>query len=809
MDTKLSTSNKYVFFLGGQDLEMETIREILANTKYKVYDNNLEWGAKLSSYKNELKELSKEVIPVLIELELDFDKPKNTKIIDHHNDKEDRPSSLEQIAKLLGIELSRKQQLIAANDKGYIPAMECLCATGKEINDIRTADRKAQGVTEEDERLARESIATCKKEENGITIIKSLTDKFSPITDRMYGKTNRLLIYTDIELTYYGTGKKQIVKIFEKEIEKKKAFHGGGDSGFFGLVKNNFKLEEIIYIKNEIISLQKDRLILSHHIFLFPFKWDIDEKEHLEETSFKERVDLKKMMGIFNSSTFEKGLKWNDYKFNLEQPRDYNEYTYFYEHVRTTLFDDENENLNTKSNKKITQQYLLELDKSNSKYIINICKRNKVDAITYELSIEDIILNFYSTGVGILSFHLSNYEYKKPEQILDINDFGRRIYPQYLDDSCKNNLLKNVKKSFLANSITLIIKQKNGKDFAKLTDDFSKFNDIFSGNKKSRIRKLPKFIIKLFGNKLEQDTVKISPIIDDRMFTICWYGNDYCARKFSENKWNEGLNRYEYNYEKNELWNRFIFVDNTDNSNANKNLLTKQNIAHTYDRWINYKTFYGISRYSFILLTNSGGSFILPHIQTMYFQMVMLALLQRSSLIRFSDEATKIQFLKNDIETKNEKEQRLNLSVNYIQQLYESYLHFVNKIFFREPTAQEQGIELYDMLLDKMRIEREVKDLNRELDEVHKYITLVAQEKQNDKMNKLTILGTIFLPLSIFISLFQLLFANTNHLPKYFIDGKFNSTIVSAIFLIIVLWGLSVFGLNKLIKVFWKRNKNE
>ena len=50
-------------------------------------------------------------------------------------------------------------QLVAANDSRYIPGMIKLGASREEIDDIRRADRAAQGVSEgDDERLAEESL---------------------------------------------------------------------------------------------------------------------------------------------------------------------------------------------------------------------------------------------------------------------------------------------------------------------------------------------------------------------------------------------------------------------------------------------------------------------------------------------------------------------------------------------------------------------------------------------------------------------------------------------------------------------------
>ncbi len=780
-----------VFFLGGYDAEMITIKELLEEKKLSFHDKGLSWGAKASDYKEEIIKLQENKIPVLIELTVDIELPLNAIIIDHHNKKENNKSSIEQVAELLGVKLDRWQQLIAANDKGYIPAMECLCATEEEIEKVRAFDRKAQGVTEEDERLAEESIKKNQTEENGIITIKSLTEKFSPIADKMFGRTNNLLIFTDDKLTYYGERKKQIVNKFKNLIDEGKAYYGGGENGFWGLSKDKVTTDEVNEIKKEIINMNFEaNNPISHHIFLFPFKWDLKSKDkHIEEISFKDRIELKKISEIIkdkNNFDESEGIKWLDFKFEIIRPRDYNEFSYFYEYVTAALFDCEKEIDKTDWDKKVILQYNLDIEKNKSKYLINIVERDpdpmskpKIPAITYELIIEDVIINFYQTGVGIFSFHLSNYRHNKPEQILDINDFGRRIYPQFLNDGDPKFPLKSVKEAFLANCIELELKIPDQNEMIKIKDCFTKFCKEFNGMDPKRIPKLPEFITKLLGKKFkdtEKDLrvgdVKLTPIIDDRMFTICWYGNDSCSKLLMEKQWLSEQNRYEYNYEKNELWNRFIFVDNRSNGLANNNFLRDLNLKHTYSRWIDKGTFFGISRYSFIMLTNREGFaiFVLfPHLQTVYFQLVMLALLQRASLIRFSDEATKVKYIEL-IKNKSEVEDRLE----NIKQLYGKYLHFVNKIFFREPTAQEQGIELYDMLLDKMRIEREVKDLDRELNELHNYISITVQEKETKEIRLLSNLATWFLPATLIAGILGMnTLPEPSKIPQYLFDGGF------------------------------------
>ena len=60
----------HVFFLGGADLEMATIRALVTETlgPRAVVDKGLGWGGKVSDYAAELAALPSGVVPVLVEL---------------------------------------------------------------------------------------------------------------------------------------------------------------------------------------------------------------------------------------------------------------------------------------------------------------------------------------------------------------------------------------------------------------------------------------------------------------------------------------------------------------------------------------------------------------------------------------------------------------------------------------------------------------------------------------------------------------------------------------------------------------------
>ena len=105
------------FFLGGNDLEMVTIKKLLDKEGAAYSDAGLSWGASTSKYGDEIEKVAKEgKTPVIIELGIDSKLPENTINVDHHNENADKPASILQVCELLGVEPTREMQLVAANE---------------------------------------------------------------------------------------------------------------------------------------------------------------------------------------------------------------------------------------------------------------------------------------------------------------------------------------------------------------------------------------------------------------------------------------------------------------------------------------------------------------------------------------------------------------------------------------------------------------------------------------------------------------------------------------------------------------------
>lgn len=254
-------NSNMVFFLGGADAEMLAIADACREAGVAIVDKHLGWGASASAYKEEIAQaISEGKQPVLIELSLDIELPETAIVVDHHNENVGKPASILQVLSLLGVEPTRYQQLIAANDCAYIPGMLALGATPEEIAAVRLADRAAQGITPEQEREAERAIAAAEVV-NGVTIIKMAHSKTATVCDRLFSqdKEQRLLILSeDGESNFFGNG--ELCRLLQGEDTGKKTEQGytiyshfggwiGGNlpqSGFWGGYADQKEVEKFV-----------------------------------------------------------------------------------------------------------------------------------------------------------------------------------------------------------------------------------------------------------------------------------------------------------------------------------------------------------------------------------------------------------------------------------------------------------------------------------------------------------------------------------------------------------------------------------
>ena len=238
--------------------------------------------------------------------------------------------------------------------------------------------------------------------------------------------------------------------------------------------------------------------LYSYHIFMFPFKWELKSRK---DKSFSERTAIKDIEPI--------GLGWKHIatpKTDAYKTELYNEKNFFYEFTHQALYDTEH-----------GKDFIKHFERSEA-YLSDVTYKIHVIAHkedTYTLKVKSICLNLYETGVGILSFYLENYESPDIEDILRINQFGRRIYPPFFGN---NDDIAETKTHVLADYIAI----------EGLTGNPHNYFEDFTDFKTESLWKPAKFIKNLIKD-LSSD-MDIKSVVDDRMFVMCWY----CNNQFSQ-----------------------------------------------------------------------------------------------------------------------------------------------------------------------------------------------------------------------------------------------------------------------------------
>ncbi|KAA6316890.1 hypothetical protein EZS27_032868 [termite gut metagenome] len=451
-------------------------------------------------------------------------------------------------------------------------------------------------------------------------------------------------------------------------------------------------------------------MVYSYHIFYFPFKWEI---EKMKDQTFSEQINLDSIDYSFTTSGWE---RTPDVLNSQEQADLYNEKNYYYPFVHSVLYDN-----NNKDNSTLIRHFERKETK-HGEVFYHIQTKDK----SYQLRVDAINLNLYSTGVGFLSFFLENTEESQHEKedILAINQYGRRIMPPFFAD---------------------IEGRTEIAQYIQITGLYGhewKYKETFDAYSNADIWKPASFIRNLIAD-LTTD-ISVEPIIDDRMFVNCWYANDSLVTEFSKKDEKE-FNNYLL---KDDFWYRYVFVDTNSITCQNDEMQMQILREQTYKRWQKKGMLYGFSHYSFVFLSQENEfhkNILAVHMRTIYSRMVELVLVQRASILCFSGEVTKISNLSN---------KKANSISERISSIYKEYIRFVNQIYFREVTAQDQGIELYDLMQKCLKINEYIKDLDSEIEELHRYVSLMEERERNRNVEWLNKVATVLLPATLIAGVF-------------------------------------------------------
>jgi hypothetical protein len=439
----------------------------------------------------------------------------------------------------------------------------------------------------------------------------------------------------------------------------------------------------------------------SFHTFMFPFRWKIKD---LDNRPFSEQIDL-------NNIRYAQSPNWERLTVpTVDKESDdlYNERNYFYEFVHAALYDDNSEHT-------IIRHFERREPKNGDVTYHIVCGEDRKE---YVLDVNAINLNLYSTGVGVLSLFMHNDSYPDAEDVLFINQYGRRVFPPFINDV---NIRTEIAYSIGFEGLNGIY-----------AEDFSSYTNKVVSNTPAA------FITKMVHEVAEN--IVMQPVIDDRMFVLSWYKNDQMAEHFKRN--NDGYKEFLHS----DWWYKYVFVDGGSKTCPNDDLSHRLIDSATYPRWQQWGTLYGVSRYSMVMLTSTGcPDFLTTYFETEYARMAELAFMQRATVLRFSSEITKIS--------------NMSLEKGFgtrVSSLYKEYIRFENQIYFREVSAQDQGIEMYKLLFDAVNLKEQVEKLDDEIEELYNFVSLREDRLTNRTMSLLTWITTIFLPVTVVAGFFSM-----------------------------------------------------
>lgn len=205
------------------------------------------------------------------------------------------------------------------------------------------------------------------------------------------------------------------------------------------------------------------------------------------------------------------------------------------------------------------------------------------------------------------------------------------------------------------------------------------------------------------SSKSEGDIV-IETALDDRMYVMSQFNQRAVHTADTENQdfftklscGMESAEDYldeleEENMKKEENLYAYAFVDADSCTCQSKKMRRELLDASSYDRWINYGSYYSITPQAFNCISDFGLT--INSFRNLYPELGILALVQRATLVNFQNKALEL--------SKGLEKVGKGIDQNKIKELMdlqERFIAFQNQLNLQEISSQEQAIEIYQLL---------------------------------------------------------------------------------------------------------------
>lgn len=430
--------------------------------------------------------------------------------------------------------------------------------------------------------------------------------------------------------------------------------------------------------------------IKSFHNFILPFiiagEWD----------SSKLSKDWKELLDSDDFPCFSENENSTPYSYAFKR--------YFNKEAKKIIYDDSNLVKNY-SYKKVNKQ----------DFFYRISRFYDEELRYYDLKIKSITLRFFPTlNSACLVFSLENTKYKNLEDIKAINQFGRRIYsPFYSNDLDSLETPNNIE----------ILNKEEIKVFPKKTDKYRKYKIMdapleilknFFDLPEDRI-----FPEKILPKTSRDNSIYLDILIDDRMFVQSFVQSkqfdslikptvdlDNFYKEINEN----GIKDLKQLY----AW---VFIDKEEATCQSNNMLYQELSRTLYTRWSGWGSLYLVTPHSLLYLSSSETTppYLIEYFLTEYLEIILITLSQRLGILKFSYEANE--------KVKNKPKE--------IVEFQEKYVEFKNQFMLSEISAQEQGVEIYQLLQNNLYFSKHKEILDNQLTSLYE----ISQNKMSTKLS--------------------------------------------------------------------------
>ncbi|MDI6809664.1 MAG: hypothetical protein QME66_11890 [Candidatus Eisenbacteria bacterium] len=354
--------------------------------------------------------------------------------------------------------------------------------------------------------------------------------------------------------------------------------------------------------------------------------------------------------------------------------------------------------------------------------------------------VKSIDLHLYDNQIGLLSITAESENQHTFEELLRFNDVARRVYPPFLGFYRPERDDEKAAIMDMDLSPTSAARKGGGilPNTVTLTGKSRPIQQVFESITLPQTEPfLSKIILKLLDplqfkpweeQKLQANKIYFDSFTDDRMFIVSYCAEPDLAQRLSPQCCGH------FNYESSDEWYQFLFVDGKTMGVANESMKRELIRKHTNGRWAEYRTLYGMSRYSFVML-GDGKDFckrvLYHHMKGAYYQLALIILFQRAMLLKFSEDVKEL--------TKMFKRSRPSEQFfRRADKLYGEFIAFTNRYWHSEVTPQEQGIELYDKWTRLLEHGRLFEDVNGEIQDLALYVRNAIEHRTSDRIKALT-----------------------------------------------------------------------